>query len=359
MKKSGRFLQISQKRNGRAAFLIAFASVACLLAVLGLYGMETATVEADNHFSVSDEKKLVLYTSHKKEVYGPLVQEFEERTGVWVEIKTGGTIELMEQLAVEAGESSCDVMFGGGVESYEAFKEYFEPYLCSGREHLSPGFYSTEGKWIGFSRLPIVFIYHNKLVEEAEAPKTWEALFDETWKGRLAFADPLSSGTSCTALLTMCQVKKLAPKELVKDFYDVLDGEILPDSQRVIDEVTQGTKLVGITLEESALKARKRGADIGIIYPGDGVSAVPDGAAIVKNAPHSENARLFLDFVVSREVQEFLGDSLCRRSVRTDIGSKEGFPEMDTMDFDLEWAGAHQKELLGWWKDLTGQGGPL
>lgn len=359
MRRSGEFSGGGQNQKRRVAVLAVLLMAVCFLAMSVLESRETAVVEADSQFFVRDDQKLILYTSHKPEVYGPLVQEFEERTGIWVEVKNGGTIELMEMIAAEDGEPTCDVMFGGGVESYEAYREYFDTWHFRESDRLLKDFCSVDDRWTAFSQLPIVFIYHNKLVGETDAPRTWEALLKDRWKGRIAFADPQNSGTSCTALLTMCQVLELEPRELVKDFADVLDGGILPDSQLVIDEVTQGTKLIGVTLEESAMKAQKQGADISIVYPEDGISAVPDGAALLKDAPHIENARLFLDFIVSRDVQELLGDSLCRRSVRTDIGKKEGFPEITVMDFDINWAGSHQKELLGWWKDQVGQGGPL
>lgn len=309
----------------------------------------TAAAQDSQSLSVSEDRKLVVYTSHKEEVYEPLFQEFQARTGIWVEVTTGGTIELLEMIAAANGDAACDVMFGGGVESYEAYKEYFDSYRCNESEYLSGSFYSGDGKWTAFSQLPIVFVYNNKLVEAADAPRTWAELLQEQWKGEIAFADPKTSGTSCTALLTMCQVLELTPKQVVEAFSGNLCGDILPDSGLVIDEVTQGTKLVGITLEESALKAKKLGADISILYPEDGISAVPDGAALVKAAPHGENARLFLDFIISKDVQELLGDRLCRRSVRTDMEQKEGFLQITVMDFNLDWASANQRPLLDWW----------
>lgn len=36
----------------------------------------------------------MVYTSHKEEVYWPIIKEFEERTGIWVEVVSGGTNEL-------------------------------------------------------------------------------------------------------------------------------------------------------------------------------------------------------------------------------------------------------------------------
>lgn len=49
-----------------------------------------------------DAMRLVVYTAHKEEVYQPIVEEFERRTGVWVQVVSGGTTELLERIAAEA-----------------------------------------------------------------------------------------------------------------------------------------------------------------------------------------------------------------------------------------------------------------
>ena len=52
-------------------------------------------------FAPAEEDRMVIYTSHPESVYGPLVKEFEERTGVWVQVETGGTTELLERIEAE------------------------------------------------------------------------------------------------------------------------------------------------------------------------------------------------------------------------------------------------------------------
>ncbi len=329
--------------------------IICGIAVMLLCGGCGDTDAAFSDVLVDEEHKLVLYTSHKEEVYGPIVKEFEERTGIWVQVKTGGTTELLDTIAEESGEQTCDVMFGGGVESYAAYSTYFEPYQCRESEMLDTAFLSSDGSWTVFSELPIVFVYNNKLVTQEEAPESWQQLLDGDWRGRIAFADPGSSGTSCTALATMCQVLKLSPEELAELFGEELDGDVSPNSGSVITEVNEGTKLIGITLEETALKAIRQGADLSMVYPTEGTSAVPDGSAIVKNAPHAENARLFIDFTVSRDVQRMVEDEFCRRTVRTDLQESGQEEELKTIAFDLEWAGENQKLLLSCWKEQLGE----
>ena len=61
-------------------------------------------------FAPEERDRLVVYTSHKEEVWWPIVREFEERTGIWVDVVTGGTNELLSRIAQEAEAPAADVM---------------------------------------------------------------------------------------------------------------------------------------------------------------------------------------------------------------------------------------------------------
>ncbi len=332
-------------------------AVSVLLVSTVLSGCGGPAASSAEEYEIGEDQKLVLYTSHQEEVYGPIVKEFEERTGIWVDVRAGGTTEMLEAVKAEAGLSTCDVMFGGGVESYEAYREYFEPYACSQSSLLDSKYRSPENMWTIFTELPIVFIYNSKLVSEEEAPVSWEEFLKERWTGQIAFADPRKSGTSYTALATMAQILRLDETEMMDQFVAVLDGKLSAGSGEVVREVSAGVRLVGITLEEAAKKEIAAGADIGMVYPVEGTSAVPDGCALVKGAPHEENAKLFIDFTVSDDVQDLAVDQFCRRSVRIDMQREqediEALGTLKIIDFDLKQAGERQEEVLKRWAELV------
>ena len=87
-----------------------------------------------------DAQRLVVYTSHKEEVYTPIIREFEERTGIWVDVVSGGTNELLQRIQQEADAPKADVMFGGGVESLESYQDCFSPYICREATDISEQF---------------------------------------------------------------------------------------------------------------------------------------------------------------------------------------------------------------------------
>lgn len=325
-----------------------------LMALLLLSGCAQGTdVSA---FAPGEEERLVIYTSHKEEVYGPIIKEFQQRTGIWVEVVTGGSGELLERIAMEAegGQPACDLMFGGGVESLAAYEDCFEPCTPEGVENLRGVGLSEEGLWTPFSSLPLLLIYNTRLVSEGELTG-WADLLDPRWKGRIAFADPTVSGSSYTAALTLFSCIEGDDWDILAALVDNLDGGALPDSGDVVESVRSGSRYIGVTLEETALK--QRSPELGIVYPAEGTSAVPDGCALIKGAKHAENARAFLDFVLGRDVQELLVSDLHRRSVRTDVHAPEDLPseaELGIIDYDVHWAGALKEEFIRRWAELCG-----
>lgn len=301
--------------------------------------------------SIPEEKKLVIYTSHKEEIYTPIIKEFEERTGIWVELHTGGTSELLEEIQADDGEFICDIMFGGGVESYSACRECFDTYVCGRNDSIKEAYRSEDGSYTPFTELPIVFIYNNKLVDASQAPTSWQELFYETWKGNIAFGDPLKSGSSYTILATMIEVMGMEPEVTLRQFAKALDYNVSRGSGEAVEEVSSGVRAIGLTLEETALMAIAKGADISIVYPKDGTSAVPDGCAIVRGAKHRENAEKFIEFITEDDVQQLTVDRLYRRSVLEEIETPAD-TEVKIIDFDVEWAGTHKEEILNLWTEI-------
>lgn len=301
-----------------------------------------------SRYAPPDSQQLVVYTSRTEAVYQPIVREFEERTGIWVEVVSGGSNELLQRIEKEQDAPCADVMFGGGVESIAAHADCFTPYRCADRSRIDPAFCGSDDLWTPFSALPVVLIYNTKLVDPGTVTG-WQDLTRPEFRGKIAFADPEKSGSAFTELTTWLFVNGENSAPLLAD---ALERTLLSSSGQVVPSVSEGTFLVGITLEESALQAIENGESIAVVYPEEGTSCVPDATAVVRNAPHEENARLFVDFTVTLDVQQLLGDRFWRRSVREDVRPDEDLPPLDALallDYDAKQIASQRDELLRYW----------
>lgn len=94
-----------------------------------------------------------------------------------------------------------------------------------------------------------------------------------------------------------------------------------------------------------------------MVYPADGTSCVPDGCAALKGAPHPDNAKLFLDFAVSYDVQQLLQSDFYRRPVRSDVSPASKLPELSAIRqvaYDVSWASEHREAILMSWAFYLG-----
>ena len=333
-------------------------SLICIVLTLclALTGCALPVGEPLDDYAPDEAHRLTIYTSHKEEVYRPIVREFESRTGIWVEVVTGGTNELLERIAAESGTPRADVMFGGGVESLEAYRDCFVPYTCAEAARLQPQFRAADDIWTPFSALPVVLIYNRKLVGDGDLT-SWSDLFDETYRGRIAFSDPSISGSSFTGLVTLLAAVGGDGEETLRRFAAALDNRQLASSGAVLSSVAEGSDLVGVTLEETARQRIAAGADIALVYPADGTSCVPDGSALVRDCAHEENAKRFLDFTAGADVQKLLTGSFYRRSVRDDVPSAADMPALDKLalvEYDVPEVSARRDALLMTWAFVLG-----
>ena len=310
-----------------------------------------APAEPPNGYAPGEAQRLTVYTSHKEEVYRPIVREFEERTGIWVTVVSGGTNELLERIASEAAAPKADVMFGGGVESLEAYRGQFTPYTCAEAERLQAQFRAEDDLWTPFSALPVVLIYNPKLVR-ADELTGWSDLLQGGYRGRIAFTDPFISGSSFTGLATLLKALGGDEEETLRRFADALGGRQLDSSGAVLSSVAEGVDLVGVTLEETARQRIAAGDDIALVYPADGTSCIPDGSALVRGCAHEENAKRFLDFTAGADAQRVLARGFYRRSVRDDIPDAADMPalgELTLVDYDARAVSERRDALLMTW----------
>jgi iron(III) transport system substrate-binding protein len=148
--------------------------------------------------------------------------------------------------------------------------------------------------------------YNSKLLPSADAPEKWKDLLDPKWKGKLVTAHPGYSGSVATYMLALVNLYGW-------DYFKQLAQNKPHITQSVHDPaqvVASGERVVGANGADYFLYLqRKKGNPLGIVYPQDGAPLVVSPSAITSSSPHPTAARLFTDFIFTKQVQQFLADS--------------------------------------------------
>ena len=304
--------------------------------------------------------KLSIYSPHDADPLNAGVAGFEAKyPNVEVNVVADGTGNLLNRIAAEAAAPMADVLWGGGADSLAAYKDYFQPYKPSSIDLIDSALYDPEYYWIGESPLPMVFLVNTNLVAEEDIPQTWKDLADPKWEGKIAFADPASSGSAFTQLCTIFMIygeeadDYKAGWDLVSQMVSNL--VIQSGSSGAHKNVDSGEYPIGITLEKAAIQYdTSESGHLKIVYPTDGTSAVPDGVAIVKDCPNLELAQLLVEYVLSAECQTAQNADYGRRPIRSDV-TPVGLPELSSfpiMTYNFDYAAKNKADIVDQWKDV-------
>ncbi|MBR5970027.1 MAG: extracellular solute-binding protein [Lachnospiraceae bacterium] len=301
---------------------------------------------------------LTVYSPHDSDPLSAGVAAFEKAyPNVKVEVVADGTSNLVNKIKAESANPIADVLWGGGADTLAAYKDVFQPYKPSMIDLIDPSLYDPEYYWIGESPLPMVFIANTDNIPEDAVPQTWKDLadFDTDTYGKIAIADPTSSGSAFTQLCTMLFLygeesdDYASGWELVEQVIPKL--EVKNSSSLAHKDIYAGENTVGITLEKAAIQYEED--FMKVIYPTDGTSAVPDGVAIVKDCPNLELAQLFVEFVLGEECQKAQNADWGRRPIRSDV-APVGLPalsEITLMNYNFDYAANNAPEIKETWQD--------
>ena len=302
------------------------------------------------------EGSLVLYYSHASDWSDPIIQGFSEKYDVDVELVGLGTGELISRIIAESANPQADILWGGVVESYIPIEEYLASYESPQIPNLQEGTWDEDNfKWYPFDLEPMVMIYNTEMVEEA--PTAWADLLREEFKGTIASADPVQSSSAFGVIQSIIAAygqEDGGGYEFLEKFVPQLDGKLTSGSSAVYKGVSDGEYAIGLTYEEAALKYIAAGATIDVVYPSEGTGILISPVAMVNGAPNEENAKLFIDYVLSEEAQSQLA-AVNRRSSRTDIALPDNFvptAEIPKADYSTEWVVEHTEEFNEVWEDL-------
>lgn len=306
--------------------------------------------------SASEDKgKLVFYAGLQEDHAAMIAEEFEAATGIKTEFVRMSSGEILARLKAEKDNMTASVWYGGPVDGIVAANEegIIEPYISPEAVNIREGFKEPNGIWTGIYIGYLGFVGNQAILKEKglDMPTSWSDFLKPEYNQEIVVAHPGSSGTAYTMLATIVQMmgedeamayfKKFSPQ--VRQY---TKSGTAPGRMAGLGEAT-----VGITFLHDAIKYKKEGyKDIIISAPVEGTGYEIGGVALLKNGPDQENAKTFIDWVLTKDVQE-LGKTVGSFQFLTNkdaMPPEEAMPIKDTklIDYNFQWAGENKKRLV-------------
>jgi iron(III) transport system substrate-binding protein len=293
---------------------------------------------------------VVYYSSGGAKVAKVLVKTFNEMyPDITVETIIGGTGELTTRIKAEKQNPRGDV-FRAAVEAFHSFPELFESYQTNQDALFSRNLVGKSHKFYAYSTAIQLFIVNTGLMTEVAAPKSWKALGNPKYKGKIIMAHPAVSGS---AFRQIAQMVHLHGWGLVGKVVD--NTNFVAKSRLVYTNVAKGEYAIGVTEESKPYRMAKDGYPTIAVYPAEGVAMSYGAVGLIKGGPNPKNARLFADFINSKEGHQIAVKVENRRSPRADVAAPKLMPKTSDIkffEFDEERAAKNREEILRKFEEL-------
>jgi len=272
------------------------------------------------------EKKVVFYTTMDLPQTIEVVSDFVQKYPfLGLELYPLETETLVKKIQDEArsGISTWDVLLGGGGLLQPLLEaNLLVSYRSPQRQAISEALNDSEGYWSAYYINPYVLSFSTTLVKEAEIPRTYDELLEPRWKGNRIAIDSTAHGLLRGLTLAWGEDKAVAYLKRLADQQPVMARA----SITAVDSMHTGK--VSLVIARAPVVQgykRKLRSPIDWIFL-EPIVAQIDAVMLSSRSPHPNGARLFVDFVLSKEGQSaFAG--IQQIPVRRDMEprSKPGF----------------------------------
>ena len=304
--------------------------------------------------------EVMLYSSMQEAQLQAIKKAFEAKYPT-VEMKYfyAGCGKLVTKMTTEAqgdGQIACDVVWLGDPSDYEAFKAngWLQPYVSPETEHIAKEYMEAEGYYTAGRLVTMGIAWNIGLVDEADAPKTWNDLLDPKWSNQIIMTDPAQASTTKYWMAAMMQSPKYGP-----EFFQKLreNGvELESGTTATHNRVADASYMVGICLDYVSANLIAEGSPMAFHYTTDDVITMTSPIAMIKGCANEDNGKLLMDFILSKEGQEVLvANNLV--SVRDDVEMKIDTSAIAAVNMEVDYAdlGANLQSYLEGFNKIFGK----
>ncbi len=264
------------------------------------------------------ERVVVVYVSEDRVFSEPILRDFEKETGIRVkavydteEAKSTG---VMNRLIAEKSNPQADLYWANEPIRAEVLKQkgISAPYISKNSEGIAARFKDSDGYWCGFSARARVFIVNDSLKER---PSSIQDYTNTKFRKKGVIANPLF-GTTTSHMAALFNVWGAEKAEAFMNAMKRNGVAISTSNGESADLVAMGAAGFALVDSDDAVNRIRQGKPVSMIYPdqeegGLGCFIVPNAVVLIKGAKHPAEAKLLIDYLLSKETERKLAFADC------------------------------------------------
>lgn len=278
------------------------------------------------------EGRVVVYSTAGAEVRTAVIKAFKEKYGLDAEFIQGKGADVAEKLIFErrAGLYTADVYIGGTTTQITQLKpagvlDPLEAALILPEVTDPKVWWGGNLLWVDPARLSLAFNAYplpayaiNTETVKADELKAYKDLLNPKWKGKISLNDPTVAGISEKGMAFVVQVmgqgyiRELAKQEPV----------IIRDQRLQVEWLARNKYPIALFCKSDPIaEFRRAGSPIKELLPQEG-QALTSGSgnvSLTNRAAHPNAARVFINWLLSKEGQVLFSQASLVQSAREDI----------------------------------------
>lgn len=240
--------------------------------------------------------------------WGTQLRAIKDKTGVTIPPDNKNSGQSLAQLVAEKANPVADMVYVGISFAAQAQKEgVVAPYKPAAWDDIPADLKDPDGHWFAIHSGTLGFMVNVDALEGKPIPASWADLLKPEYKGLVGFLDPSSAfvgyvGAVAANVALGGLLDNFEPG--IKYFTELKANEPIVPKQTSYARLLSGEIAILLDYDFNAYRAKhKDKANVEFVIPQEGTVAVPYVMSLVANAPHPDNAKKALDFVLSDEGQ--------------------------------------------------------
>jgi iron(III) transport system substrate-binding protein len=177
---------------------------------------------------------------------------------------------------------------------------------------IPESFKDPDGYWTGFSARARVLLVRKGLEPK---PASISAYTDPRWRAKAVIANPVF-GTTTDYMAALFLLWGSDRAQLLMNQMKENQVKISSSNGESADLVSSGEFDFSLVDSDDAVNRIKQGRTVEMVFPdqqkdGVGCLILPNAAVLIKNAPHSEQAKRLIDYLLSKETERKLAFAEC------------------------------------------------
>lgn len=285
------------------------------------------------------ERKLVLYSGRDEKLIAPIIEDFEKRSGVEVEVRYGDSAEMSAQLVEEGRDTPADVFYSQevGAVGVLAKRDLLAALPQATLDKVDERFRPASGRrWVGVTGRSRIILYNPRLVQEhgLDVPEGVEDLTDEQYKGKVGM---VPSNPGFQAFITAFRVSEgeRAAKRWLQDMQRNDADFGFESNIAALNAVQKGELPIALINHYYWARHPKRDSmEARAVFPkGDDPGGLVNATAvaITRTGSDDPNAQKLVDFLLSKRGQEDFVEETWEYPLVDGVRDPKGIPGLDSL----------------------------